>query len=572
MKHHPALRYTNLRNGKRLMTRWFNLLLILALLVSPTVELGAQSASQYVYDELGRLVAVVAPSGDAAVYSYDAVGNLLSISRYTSSTVSVVEFTPNAGPTGSSVTIYGTGFSSTPSQNTVTFNGVAATVVSSSTTTIVATVPTSATTGAIAVTSPNGSATSTSSFAVVATALPTITSFSPSIGAEGTAVTITGTNFDSALTSNRVTLNLTGTWPSTGSATSLQVAVPTAGGSGKVSVRTPAGTAISSADFFVPPEPYVAADVLVTDRMAIGDTRTVAIGTSSKVGLVIFDGTLAQRVSLKVVPGPLSTVTMYRPNLRSTVSAGIGVTTALLEPPLLAQTGTYSILVDPTGTATGTTTLTLYNVPADASGTITAGGSAVTVTTTVPGQNGALTFTGTAGHRMALNVGAGPVGTVSLRQPDGTTLASVVSGALSAFMEPTTLPGSGTHSAFVDYLQANTGSIALTLYDVPADVTGTVTVNGSATPVTITTAGQNASLTFSGTSGQLMTVSMTGNTMSTTTVKLLKPDGSQLTASTSVLGSFNLAQQTLPVTGTYTVVVDPSKANTGSINVAVTNP
>jgi hypothetical protein len=316
----------------------------------------------------------------------------------------------------------------------------------------------------------------------------------------------------------------------------------------------------------------VAADVLVTDRMAIGDTRTVAIGTSSKVGLVIFDGTLAQRVSLKVVPGPLSTVTMYRPNLRSTVSAGIGVTTALLEPPLLAQTGTYSILVDPTGTATGTTTLTLYNVPADASGTITAGGSAVTVTTTVPGQNGALTFTGTAGHRMALNVGAGPVGTVSLRQPDGATLASAASGALSAFIEPTTLPSSGTHSAFVDYRQANTGSVALTLYDVPADVTGTVTVNGSATPVTITTAGQNASLTFTGTSGQLMTVRMTGNTMSTTTVKLLKPDGSQLTASTSVLSSFNLAQQTLPVTGTYTVVVDPSKANTGSINVAVTNP
>ena len=35
----------------------------------------------YLYDNLGRLAAVVDPGGDAAVYRYDAVGNLLSISR-----------------------------------------------------------------------------------------------------------------------------------------------------------------------------------------------------------------------------------------------------------------------------------------------------------------------------------------------------------------------------------------------------------------------------------------------------------------------------------------------------------
>ncbi len=445
------------------MTRCLRISLILTLWVPLTVQVRAQSI-QYVYDELGRLVAVVAPSGDAAAYSYDAVGNLLSIARYTATTVSVIEFTPNAGPTSSTVTIYGTGFSATPSQNTVTFNGTSATVVSSTATTIVATVPGSATTGVIAVTSPNGSASSVASFTVASAAgQPTITSFSPSIGAEGTAVTLTGTNYDTVLANNRVTLNLTGTWPSTGSATSLQVAVPVSGGSGKLAVRTLAGTAISTADFFVPPEPYVAADVLVTDRMAVGDTRAVAMGTSNKVGLVIFDGTLGQRVSLKVVPGPLSAVSMYRPNLRLMTTAGIGVTTALLEPPLLSLAGTYAILVDPTGSATGTTTLTLYNVPADYSNTITAGGSAVTVTTTVPGQNGAVTFTGTSGHRMAANVGSGPLGTVSMRAPNGTSLASVSSGVATAFIEPTTLAAAGTHSLFVDSLQANPGSGALTL-------------------------------------------------------------------------------------------------------------
>src|SRR5579862_4173954 len=35
----------------------------------------------YAYDELGRLIAVVDPSGNAGVYSYDKVGNLLSITN-----------------------------------------------------------------------------------------------------------------------------------------------------------------------------------------------------------------------------------------------------------------------------------------------------------------------------------------------------------------------------------------------------------------------------------------------------------------------------------------------------------
>jgi YD repeat-containing protein len=109
---------------------------------------SAQSAVQYVYDELGRLVAVIDTSGASAVYSYDAVGNLLSIVRRGSSDVSIIEFTPNSGPVGTLVTIYGTGFSATPNQNTLTFNGSSATVLSATATRLTATVPAGATTGA----------------------------------------------------------------------------------------------------------------------------------------------------------------------------------------------------------------------------------------------------------------------------------------------------------------------------------------------------------------------------------------------------------------------------------------
>jgi YD repeat-containing protein len=45
----------------------------------------AQSGSVgYVYDSLGRVIAAYDPSGNAAAYTYDAVGNLLSITNYPS--------------------------------------------------------------------------------------------------------------------------------------------------------------------------------------------------------------------------------------------------------------------------------------------------------------------------------------------------------------------------------------------------------------------------------------------------------------------------------------------------------
>src|SRR5215467_11419366 len=126
----------------------------------------ARADISYLYDDLGRLVGVVDPSGDTAIYSYDAIGNLLSITRFASSTTSVASFTPQGGPIGTFVTISGTGFSATASQNTVMFNGTAATVISSTSTQIVASVPSGATTGLIDVTTPSGSATSSTPFTV----------------------------------------------------------------------------------------------------------------------------------------------------------------------------------------------------------------------------------------------------------------------------------------------------------------------------------------------------------------------------------------------------------------------
>jgi len=143
--------------------------------------------------DLGRLLAVIDPATDTAVYSYDAVGNLTGITRQTSSTLALFPFTPGTGPAGTAVTISGTGFSATPASNTVKFNGTTATVATASTTVLTTTVPAGATTGAISVTNPDGTATSATNFTVTASPVPTITSFHPTSGPVGTSVLVTGT-------------------------------------------------------------------------------------------------------------------------------------------------------------------------------------------------------------------------------------------------------------------------------------------------------------------------------------------------------------------------------------------
>jgi YD repeat-containing protein len=150
----------------------------------------------YVYDALGRLRAVVDPASDAAIYSYDAVGNLLSITRHPATQVDVLEFPATAAP-GSVITVCGTGFDPTPGSNAVTINGVAATVTAVTGACLTVTVPGGATTGPIGVTSPNGSATSPTALTVqAAVGPPTVTSFTPTIATWGTSLGVTGTGFD----------------------------------------------------------------------------------------------------------------------------------------------------------------------------------------------------------------------------------------------------------------------------------------------------------------------------------------------------------------------------------------
>lgn len=112
----------------------------------------------------------------------------------------ITSFTPAQGAAGDRVTISGSGFASTASNDAVAFAGVAAAApTSASATSLVVTVPAGAATGRITVTTAGGAATSANDFVVVPK--PTITSIAPTVvlaGAPAQTLTVGGTGFVAA--------------------------------------------------------------------------------------------------------------------------------------------------------------------------------------------------------------------------------------------------------------------------------------------------------------------------------------------------------------------------------------
>jgi len=294
----------------------------------------------------------------------------------------------------------------------------------------------------------------------------------------------------------------------------------------------------------------------------------ISLTKAGRTARYTFSGTSGQWVSLGLTSVTISssTITLLKPDGTSLVSTTVGTSGGGFEPPsTLPATGTYTIVVDPAGVNTGNITLKLMSY---LSGTLNLNGAATVSTISVIGQNARYTFTGTAGQWVSLGLTAVTItsSTVTLWKPDDTQLTATSVGSLDP---PTALPTTGTYTVTVNPAANYTGNMTLTL---STEVTGTVTVNAAATPVTISRAGQNARYTFAGTASQQATVRITGNTLGNVLVNLYTPSGSWQTGTTSSAASFNLSMVTLATTGTYTITLNPQTTATGSLNLQVTSP
>jgi YD repeat-containing protein len=480
------------------MSRLNNVFKTLVAMLALSFALGA-AAAQYTYDQLGRVTSVVESDGSSITYTYDANGNMTSKVR-TGATqpLTLISFAPAMGVVGSTVVIRGTGFLPVPAQNTVTFNGVTANVISANASTIVTTVPVGATTGPISVTTAAGTATSAGSFAVVTVQ---ITDFTPTIGAVGTSVTINGIGFDATPANNVVKFNTTSAVVSTATTTQLTVPVPTGATAGHISVTTPTGSAVSAGDFIVPPPGYSAGQFETAGRLNWpGSGLVFTVNSPSKLGIALFDGAQGQRLSLVLTNLSMNgSFKIFAPDgtvIRSgSLTTGVGV----LELGPLSATGTYSFVMIPTYSA-GSVTVRL--VP-ELLGTLQTDGTP-RPTTLVMSQNARFTFNVVAGesYNFAMtNFVAAPANTnlyAVVYRADGSTVANCpyqVAGASSCHFTATE---TATYTLFLDAPDQSAAT-----FDGRLNVDFRVTLlHGVPNGVSLDKPGRNATLSFSVAAGE----------------------------------------------------------------------
>lgn len=494
---------------------------------------------KYVYDENGRLIAVVddvtQSSGNAAVYHYDAAGNITSIERVSGNTPTILNFTPKCGPAGTTVIVNGLGLVSSTGPTAVQFGSSAALTPTSADDTRVTVQTVNGTTSGVVsvhVGSPETVVNTSPQQFTVGCVGPTITSVNPSSGTPGDRgvlgdpVQITGTNFRTAAAENRVRFNgRESVIVGMPSSTIINTRVPSGAMSGKITVTTPDGTGTSPSDFTTrPPAPpgvpeYPLSRVELGSPLRINPTgsSTVNIVTGNDLGMVLFEGVAGGRVSLSADTMTFGggnvwpDVRIFAPNgvlVYQTITGGWTLppsyNTGWIDAFTLPQDGTYTIAVFPLpGALTGSIHLTVYDAT-DVTTPITSDGTPTHVTISNPGQNARFAFTpAIANFRVAVQI-TSPVD-ANLNDSAGnralkllSQIGSVVAtppGSVTRAIDATNLPTSEQYTVLVDLRDKYVGDVTARLFN-PADQDFNIVRNGSARTVTLSVIGSNAYFHF----------------------------------------------------------------------------
>jgi uncharacterized delta-60 repeat protein len=511
-------------------------------------------ALQTAYSSATQLTAQLPATALATAGSYDVLvaspapgGGTSAPATFTVTTPAptLVSFAPASGLVGTSVTVTGTNLTGASS---LTLNGVAVsgfTVVDATTLTFV--VPTGATSGLVAVTTPGGTATSTVAFTVLLPT-PTIATLAPNTVVAGSGdftLTLTGTGFVNGSVVQFGSTTLSTTY---GSATQLTAQVPASlvaaagsvnvvvanpspeqGGSSVAAVFTitapaiPAPTLVS----FAPASGLVGATVTVTGTNLLGATALLLHGASVGRFTVVNATTLTFVVPVGASSGLLtvttpggtatsaSSFTVLEPNPAPTISS-------LSPNSAVAGSGALTLVVTGTGYVSGSV------VQFNGSALPTVFGSATQLTATIPAAALA-----TAGTYAVAVVSPAP------------------GGGTSASLNFTVLAPAPTVVSFTPA----SGPVGTLVTVTGTDFTGASAVSLNGVPVAAYTVLSATSLTFmvpaGATSGLLGITTPGGTATSATAFMVIEPNPvptlASLSPSSVVAGSSDF---TLTVTGT----------------------
>ncbi len=486
--------------------------------------------------------------------------------------VTSVSPTSGAGSGGTSVTITGTGFTGATA---VLFGASSVSPSSVSATSITVTSPAHAA-GVVdvKVTTPLGNSLANASDHFTYLAAPTVTSVSPTSGpiAGSTSVTVTGTNFTGA-----TAVSFGGTAAASytvNSATSISATSPAhAAGAVDITVTTSGGTsATSGSDQFTFVTPAVANAVSqtvahgsssnsITLNITGGAATSVAVSTAASHGTATAAGTAITYTPTASYSGT-DTFAYTATNAAGTSSPATATIT--ISPPTM----TYA----PSSPAGGTADTAYSQSLASASGgtspytyTVASGSLPTGITLA---SNGTLSGTPTAGGTFNFTVTAtdSSTGTGPFSVTSGTL--SLVIGAPTISVSPTTVTAATVASAYSTTISASGGtssySFAITAGSLPAGLSlnsGTGVLSG--TP----TAGGTFNFTVTATDSSTGTGPFTGSRAYTLSVNAptlaLSPAGGSLTgtAETAYSQAFTGSAGTAPYT--YSLSINSGIMPTG---------
>ena len=466
----------------------------------------------------------------------------------------ITSFTPAVGPVGTKVTLIGANFTGTL---TVYFNGIAATAVTGTATSLTATVPAGASTGIITVSATGGTGASAGSYTV--TFPPVISSFTPTSNGVGGTVILTGSAFTGA---TGVAFNGIAAVFTVGSDTQLTVTVPVGATSGKISVTNPDGTTTSAGSFTVTPPPTITSFTPATGPVG---TKVTITGTNlTGATAVTFNGLAAATVSLTSSTSISATVPAGATSgvLSVTTPGGtatsVGSYTVTLPVPTLTSlapaTGVVGTAVTLTGTNFTSATSVAFNGIAASAFTVV---SATQITTTVPagattGKVSVTTPGGTATSTGSFTVtpppaitsftpASGPVGTkVTIT---GTSLTGATVIAFNGVAAATVTLTSATSISATVPAGATTGPLSVT-------TPGGTTISAATYTVTLPAPTLTALSPATGVAGTLVTLT-----------------GTNFTGATAVAFNGIAATSFTVVSATQITATAPVGATTGKISV-----
>jgi RHS repeat-associated protein len=370
----------------------------------------------------------------------------------------------------------------------------------------------------------------------------------PATARPGDQVVVSGTGFSATAADDTVKFGTVPAQVTAATVNRLTVTVPAGAGSAPVSVSV-SGTSTQSPEAFslAAPGPVVSgiapASGMVGTSVVISGSGFAAAASDN---VVRFNGVPAE-VSARTD----TSLTVFVPD---STTGKVTVTT-----PAGTTTSASDFTIPASGDAYDTTVKVAVS---DTSPTV--------VAVTRPGLKGRVLFDASAGDDVSLGFTSKTftsLAGLTLHSPQGSQIgtADLSGSSAPADWDLSDLPVGGTYTMVLAPSSNETGQVSVTL---SAPVAQSLNLTGTTPAAQITRPGQDARWSVDETAGNSLGLGLDASGMTVSgTLSVYRPDGIRLDQqSVSAKAKASYAYPSLPATGRYTVVFDPSNAATGTVS------